>query len=360
MSTFRRKTKKDGSITYTWRGKVPYRKATGETGWKSVERGTGASTLAEARGRAKQIEREYHERCNLPLADAAEPDPVTFAEASIAYMKAGGERRYLAPILERIGNVALTEVSQEIVQGLAEKLKPGCTAGTINRHIFTPILSVLNFAAGLKMCPPPVLVRPKGHDKSPTLEIPDENWFRAVLPRLAPTKRAGVLCTTLHGMRISEAIERRPHELDMKRGELSVPDSKTGVPFVVSLAEPVLEAIRAIPDWQKQKWLFGTCHRSNFARDVNKACDAAGVRRFGSHAIGRHSFATRVLRAGKSLAFLKDAGRWATITMPAMRYGHLEQSEVQAAVKDLASQWREEQQPGDVVSLSAKRARAKS
>lgn len=357
MSSFRKKTKKDGSITYTWRGKVPYRTGEGQTAWKPVERGTGASTLAEARVRAKQIEREYHERLNLPLAEAAEP--VTFAEASIAYMKAGGERRYLAPILEGIGNVALVEVSQDIVQQLAERLKPGCTAGTINRHVFTPVLSVLNFAAKLKMCPPPVLARPKGHDKSPTLEIPDEAWFRAVLPRLSPTKRAGVLCITLHGMRISEAIERRPAELDMKRGELSVPDSKTGVPFVVALAEPVLEAVRAIPDWQKQTWLFGTCHRSNFARDVNKACDAAGVRRFGSHAIGRHSFATRVLRAGKSLAFLKDAGRWATITMPAMRYGHLEQSEVQAAVRDMASQWQGEQQPGDVVSLAAKRAKAK-
>lgn len=354
MSSFRKKTKKDGSITYTWRGKVPYRTPAGQTAWKPVERGTGASTLAEARVRAKQIEREYHERLNLPLAETTES--VTFAEASIAYMKAGGERRYLVPILEGIGNVALVEVSQDIVQTLAEKLKPGCAVSTINRQIFTPVLAVLNFAAGLKMCPPPVLVRPKGHDKSPPLEIPDEAWFRAVLPRLSPSKRAAVLCITLHGMRISEALERKPSELDMKRGELSVPDSKTGVPFVVPLAEPVLEAIRAIPEWQKQKWLFGTYCRWNFNRDVKKACDAAGVRRFGSHAVGRHSFATRVLRAGKSLAFLKDAGRWSTITMPAMRYGHLEQSEVQAAVKDMASQWREEQHSGDVVRLSGKRA----
>jgi integrase len=113
----------------------------------------------------------------------------------------------------------------------------------------------------------------------------------------------------------------------------------------------VIDAIKEIPRWRSQRWLFGTCHRSNISRDFAKAADAAGVERFGTHAIGRHSFATRILRDGRSLKFLKDAGRWKTIKMPATRYGHLEQSEVADGVSDLAERWSESSSPDKVIKM---------
>lgn len=361
MSSFRKKTKKDGSITYTWRGRVPVRSTDGEIKYQPVERGTGARTLAEARIRGKQIEREYHERANLRFEEEDEqeapPAETTFAEAALSYMRAGKERTYLAPILERIGNKPLTAVTQEVVQTLAEELKGHCSAAYQNRSIYTPILAVLNYAAKLRMCPPPLLIRPKGHDNSPPLTIPSKEWFEAVLPRLSPSKRAAVLLITLHGLRISEALQRNPGELDMDRGLLSIPTSKTGEPFLLPLGEPVLEAIREIPDWRKQRWLFGTRHNSNFHKALARACKAAGVEMFGSHAIGRHSFATRILRdEGKSLAFLKAAGRWAKIAMPADRYGHLERSEIDQEVKDIASKWQVGKGDAKVVKLSQRRS----
>jgi site-specific recombinase XerD len=49
------------------------------------------------------------------------------------------------------------------------------------------------------------------------------------------------------------------------------------------------------------------------------------VKRFGTHCIGRHSFAHRVLQNGRSLPFLKEAGRWATLST-VQRYAHIERS----------------------------------
>lgn len=356
MPSLRKKVRKDGSITYTWRGTVPYRKADGTIDYKPVERGTGAGTKREAWAEGKRIERQYHERANLPLAvEQEDREQVTFAMAALSYMQAGGERTYLAPILERIGNMPLSEITQEVVQELASA-KEGCKASYINRIIFTPILAVMNHGAKLKMCPPPILIRPKGHDKSPALKLPGEDWFRAIWPHLSESKRAATLLITLHGLRISEALKRTPADLDMARSELSIPDTKTGEPALIALSEPVLEAIREIPNWPNQKWLFGTCHASNYRKSIVRACKAAGQPSYGSHAIGRHSFSTRILQEGKSLKFLMNAGRWKTAKMPMQRYGHLEQSEVQSEVKDIAARWRGTEADADVVSLAGKRA----
>jgi hypothetical protein len=67
--------------------------------------------------------------------------------------------------------------------------------------------------------------------------------------------------------------------------------------------------------------------------------------------VGPVLFASGVLRDGKSLKFLKDAGRWATIKMPAQRYGHLERSEVDQEVREMGQRWAGDQKPADVVPM---------
>jgi len=119
------------------------------------------------------------------------------------------------------------------------------------------------------------------------------------------------------------------------------------------LAKAAIDAIKAIPDWKQQRWLFGTALRSNITRDLKVAAKRAGVKYFGTHAIGRHSFATRLLREGKSLKFVKDAGGWATIKMVADRYGHLEKREVDEEVNEIAGRWAKRRTPDKVVALKA-------
>jgi integrase len=349
MAHFRRHTTKDGRSVLYWRGKVPIKADDGTVTWRDVERSTKSGSHAEARRVARQIEAEYHRRADCDLAPVNEP---TFADAALAYMKSGGERRYLGPILELIGKRPLTDINQALVQRVADRLKSGCTPATVNRHIFTPIVAVMTHAAKTKLCPAITLIRPYGHEKQPKLETPPAEWFNEVLPRLSPRLRACLLLITLHGLRIGEAIERTPEDLDPQGWRLSIPDSKTGEPVLVQLSRPVVAAIKTY-EWRQGKWLFGTCHRSNIAKAVKKACEAAGVRHYGTHAIGRHSFSVRVLRSGKSVKFLMSAGRWKTAKMPMTRYGHLERSEVDEAVLEMADKWEEGSQPAVIRKLGS-------
>jgi site-specific recombinase XerD len=72
---------------------------------------------------------------------------------------------------------------------------------------------------------------------------------------------------------------------------------------------------------------------------ARKAVEMAGMPYHGPHAIGRHSFATRMLRAGYSLHHVKESGGWATIEMVSQRYGHLAKREMTAAVHEVGASW---------------------
>jgi integrase len=361
MAHFRKHTKKNGETVYYWRGKIPVRCENGSLGWRDVERSTGTSVLARAKAKARLFEAEYHEK----VTRAAPSGGITFAEAATTYMKSGGSPRFLAPILQSIGLQPVASIDQEMMLELAKKLYPAASASTLNRQLWTPVMAVANHAAKRQKCPPRILERPRGHDALPIVDtstLPDRDWFDVVLPLLSPSKRALLLLLTLHGLRLGEAIGRTPLDLDQQRWTLMVPDTKTGEPFFVHLCEPVIDALRAmLADHKEQnermrakrrtpapwRWLFGTNSRTNVARDIRQACDKAKVRRFGTHRAGRHSFANRVLQRGHSLPFLKEAGRWATLSA-VQRYAHLSRSEVQEGVRQIGKDWREHRKSGNV------------
>ena len=286
---FFRKRKRNGKTFYYWVATVPVRQEDGSIGWTKVERGTGTGNLNEAREKAKLFDREYHDKLDRPISEVT--PQFIFAEAATLYMKNGGSARYLKPILNEIGLKAVSDIDQGAIQELADKLYPGCQPATINRQIFTPVLAVVNFAAELRKCPPPLLVRPRGHDKVPALEIPSEEWYDAVLPHLTTKMRALVLLLTLHGLRISEAINRKPNELNTKNWTLSVPDTKTGDPIQVRLSGPVIEALK---DMQRElqdqdakrkakgkeplarRWLFGTANTATGSIKENNSWKVGG------------------------------------------------------------------------------------
>ncbi len=354
---------KDGRTVYFWRAKVPIKEVDGSVVWRNVERSTKAGTLAGAHEAARKLEADYHERAGSSVQEVSEH---TLADAALLYIKAGHSRRYLAPIIELIGSKLLIEISQEVAQDVVDRLYPGCAASTVNRQVFTPLLAVLNYAARVRMCPPPALQRPKGHDKPPKLDLPDDQWSAKVLPLLSPAKRACVLLIRLHGLRISEAIEREVEDLDARLWRLSIPDTKTGEPVCLPLSKPVIEAIKEMRAHQAKinagrvkkckrpvvsKWLFGTGDRNKVGRAIRAACEKAEVRAYGTHAIGRHSFATGLLEGGKSVKFLMSAGRWKSPKMPMVRYGHLEKSEVNEEVNEIAAGWRPAQKPAKIVKF---------
>ena len=130
---------------------------------------------------------------------------------------------------------------------------------------------------------------------------------------------------------------------------------KNGDPVLVRLSQPVVEAILSY-NWQAGPRLFGYYtlkNRRNLYRDLRAACERAGVTYFTPHKAGRHAFAKRLLKAGKSLAHVKAAGKWKTIRVVAELYGAFESSEVDDDVLQVGDQWAAKlgTHPDNVVSL---------
>lgn len=334
----------------TWgiRGWVPIRQADGTISRRRIERSAKTSSKAEARAEAERWATYYEGRA------LAIRRPLTFHRAAHNYMAAGGDPSDLTDALfDRIGVMQCADIDDTIMTDLAAELFPGRTVkdadGTekhvpaapsyVNRHLYTPILAVLNMARRGQHCPKPAFTRPRGYGKRPPIKPPPESWFVKILPWCSRKLQALIIIMTLHGLRIAEAIERRPADLDAERGILWVPTTKGGKPAEIELAEPALAAILMIPDWAEQRWLFGTHNRRNITRDLRKACARAGLDYYAPHTLGRHAFASRLLRMGYSLKFVQEAGRWESIRIVADTYGHLEQSHVTADVRKVGQMW---------------------
>lgn len=75
--------------------------------------------------------------------------------------EAGGERRYLRPLVDYLGTTQLGQIDQAAIDAAALVLKPNASAATRNRQIHTPISAILKHAAKRKMCEFVRVDRPK-------------------------------------------------------------------------------------------------------------------------------------------------------------------------------------------------------
>jgi integrase len=123
-----------------------------------VSSGTNKRSVALKQKRAIEdcIEEHGQYPAPKPATRAGEP---TFLSAAIAYMQAGGSRRYVAPLIKHFGETALKDISQEAIDGAAAEMYPRVTPATQNCYVYTPVSAILHHALGDKC---PVIRRPKG------------------------------------------------------------------------------------------------------------------------------------------------------------------------------------------------------
>src|SRR5262245_16093283 len=121
----------------------------------TVRESTGVADAKAAEAIRAQREWEIIQRSVFgPEATA------TFVGAAVSYLEAGGERRFLKPIIARLGSVPLAKIDQAMIEQTARTLCPNASPATHNRCVFTPISAVLNHAAKRGLCATPVLDRP--------------------------------------------------------------------------------------------------------------------------------------------------------------------------------------------------------
>lgn len=366
--SWRKHKQKDGEVILYGRFKIPVRTGEGKIEHRYTERSTGTGEKLKARQRVEDIYQEAYEEAHKPREDEVDSD--TFSAAAISYMKNKGSqkspvdglipasrlkvranKRYLYPIIERIGTKKLSEIDQAVVGNLATELYPGCTAATINRQLHTPIIAVMTFVGHTHD-----IKRPDGHDNlPPELRVPANEWYPAVLRAANPYARAFTITVRLTGRRPDELLNRTRDHFNDELGTLTVWDGKGKQYIVLTLPEPALIAIRALPDLSdakkgsikkgeklthaKRSYLFGTNQKSTMRKWMKDACKDAGVPYHTAYEAGRHAFVTKNLEEGKSLKWVMDAGRWKRIKVPAERYGHLERQDVDRQARQSGEEW---------------------
>jgi integrase len=199
-------------------------------------------------GTKRAIERGDYAATAKPALEA--PRPPTFADAALAYLRAGGEAKFLSPIIEATGEHALRdkpldEIDQIKIDNAASALYPNAPATTTNRQFYTPVSAVLK-RAGIER----EIKRPKGWRGSKATEwLEPEQAFPLIDASYEIEPEFGLFCLTLlyTGMRLGDPIKARLRDLRLGEALLYVPDTKNGEPRPVHLPPVVVQAFRDQP-----------------------------------------------------------------------------------------------------------------
>ena len=216
-------------------GKSPHWSVRGTYLGIFVERSTRTSKRAVAAKLLKKWEDE------IERGAYAAPGEVTFAGAALAYMQAGGEKRFLKPLLEHFGDTPISRIDQAAIDGAAVALYPQGTPATRNRQVYAPACAVLR-RAGIRLD----LRRPAGSggNKATAWLWPEQV---EALVNEAEKLDAGfaslIVVLTYTGMRLSEALKLTWDQVRLADGYAYLPDTKNAEPRAVYLPPVAVAAL---------------------------------------------------------------------------------------------------------------------
>ena len=165
--------------------------------------------------------------------------------AAIAYMQAGGERRYVARLVKYFGKTFIKDINQDMIDAGAKAVYPGAIPATVARQFYVPVSAILHHALGDKC---PEIKRPKGSKGKERKEwLWPEDAFAIVDEAGKIDDEFGLYLLTLlyTGIRKSEGL--RILEEDVRLDELAawLRDSKNGDPRMLKLREDLADRIAA-------------------------------------------------------------------------------------------------------------------
>lgn len=198
--------------------------------------------------RDKRLANEFKARREAELLTEAihgRSSVATFAHAAAGYLGAGGEARFMTPILRHFGTTLLAKIDQSAVDACAKALLPNAKPSTIARQIHTPISAVLQYGASRDMCAPKRLARPPQPKGKTRWLTPDEagRLVAACSPHLRPV----VALMLYTGARASEALYLDWNQVNLSGRQVIYLDTKNGDSRGVPLHPAALAALANLP-----------------------------------------------------------------------------------------------------------------
>jgi integrase len=263
-------------------------------------------------------------------------EPVSFAAAATAYMEKTGKTRFVGRLVEHFKLRPISLIGQDEIDKAAIAICQNTGPATRARHVYTPVLAILNNAADAEL-PGSRRLRVK-KPKIPLVPIEwgTDDYLDRLLIHCGPNLAAIVNFMTETGARVSEAIRLRAHDLKKVEGFAYLGKTKNGKPRLIPLSEDTLAECLAVAPAKQLQPLFGYGWRTSVNTALKRACRRAGLHYLSPHKIGRHAFAARLLADGATLKEVQEAGGWESIEVVSAMYGHLERSHVHNVIKSAA------------------------
>jgi integrase len=275
-------------------GKSPFYYVRGTHLRVAVDRSTKTSRKSLAKKILREIERE------IETGAFGKSEQSGFAGAAQAYMMAGGENRFVKPLIEHFRMTPLSEIGQQEIDLAAVKIYPVATSATRNRQVYSPMSAILK-RAGVET----KIKRPIGwRGGKRTFFLMPDPAFALLDAARAVNVRFWVLCTILLycGLRLSEGLGIEKPNIHVAQKFFYIPDTKTGEPRAVYMPAPVLDALNEMPGGIGGEGKLFTFHKCGRLYEwLDQACEAAHVvfpPRTAFHAF-RHTYGTWMRLFGK-------------------------------------------------------------
>lgn len=240
----------------------------------------------------------------------ADPRKLTFEEAALEYMQAGGDTRFLAPLIQHFQGWTLDSIKPGHVQDAARAIYPTATPATWNRQGITPAQAVINFASERGECAPIRVRRYEVQRKK--RPAGNREWLDAFRAEAGPEVGALALFMFVTGARIKESASLRWEHIDHDKRRAWLAKTKTE-PRECFLTPELADVLDALPRVNERvfRWSLSYLHRHWRA-----AVAAAGIAPLTPQEAGRRGFGTEmVVRRKVDPKTASELGGWASPRM---------------------------------------------
>lgn len=301
-----------------WRGGVAY--ATGSVAGQRIRKSLGTRDPAQAEELRAQYEARLWKRHSY-----GEEAVRTFGEAATAYLDAGGDPTFLAPLVKAFRARVLGSIKPGEIQNAAREIYPGRKPATWNRQAIVPARAVINHAAGLGWCHP-IKVKQFAVERVKR-NATDRTWLAAFIAQAdadkLPHLAAAVQFMWQTGARVSEAARVLPEHLDLHERIVWLEATKTGAWEPAHITHELVVRLANLPKADGEP-LFGYASRFGIDRRMRAVCRRAKIAWRSPHEAGRHSYATNALKRGATPRQVMEGGRWKSARMVLEIYAHAE------------------------------------
>jgi integrase len=259
---------------------------------------------------AEDIAIKHEERVRRAAVHGEEA-VLTFPEAVAEYLNDGKDGRFLAPLIKHFRTWKVKDITGPEIRKAAKVLYPDTSAATWNRQVITPARAVVNHMAEAKGWPRISVKRFKEERKR--RPAGSKEWldaFSKTAKRLDMPETAALARFLFEtAARVSEACRLTWDDVNLQLGLAYLVKTKTE-PRKVFLTHAMVIDLANIRT-RHPRLVFAAANNSTVKKRLDKVISATGLPRLTSHELGRHGFATEMIRRnGADVATTADHGGW--------------------------------------------------